>query len=82
MASHYGRIMRRFECAALTALLFACFNFGLHVLQLLILDQSVAFIGGIDLAFGRFDTRSHPIADPESKMFPGGPLLRGRVTEI
>ena len=52
------------------------------MLQLLILDQSVAFIGGIDLAFGRFDTRSHPIADPESKMFPGGPLLRGRVTEI
>ena len=82
MASHYGRIIRRFEWAALTLYYSLAYNFGLHVLQLLILDHSVAFIGGIDLAFGRFDTRSHPIADPESKMFPGGPLLRGRVTKI
>lgn len=50
-----------------------------HHEKLLIIDQVIAFIGGIDLAFGRFDTRDHPIADQESKLFPGKDFYNPRI---
>jgi phospholipase D1/2 len=34
-----------------------------HHEKLLICDQELAFVGGIDLAFGRFDTNLHPIIE-------------------
>lgn len=40
--------------------------FWTHHEKLVIIDQSVAFVGGIDLAFGRYDTAEHKIFDIHS----------------
>lgn len=47
-----------------------------HHEKLLIVDDRLAFLGGLDLCFGRWDTNSHPIADAhpadlEQILFPG-----------
>jgi len=34
-------------------------------------DERVAFLGGIDLCFMRFDNRSFKITDPDETEFPG-----------
>ena len=46
-----------------------------HHEKICIIDTQVAFLGGIDLCLGRYDTNDHPIVDLEDKngkfMFPG-----------
>ncbi|KAH8884766.1 phospholipase D/nuclease [Thozetella sp. PMI_491] len=37
--------------------------FWAHHEKLLVVDNHLAFMGGLDLCFGRWDTNSHPIAD-------------------
>ena len=34
-----------------------------HHEKLVVIDQSVAFVGGIDLAYGRWDDREHRLTD-------------------
>lgn len=34
----------------------------------MVIDHKMAFIGGIDLSFGRWDLKQHPLAD----VHPGG----------
>ena len=34
-----------------------------HHEKLVVIDQSIAFVGGIDLCFGRWDTSAHPLVD-------------------
>ena len=46
-----------------------------HHEKIIVIDQKIAFVGGIDLAFGRWDTHSHLLADD----YPLHPcLLDGR----
>jgi len=40
------------------------FNWSNHG-KLVVVDQCVGFIGGLDLCFGRLDSNDHPIKDPE-----------------
>lgn len=35
-----------------------------HHEKLVVIDQTLAFVGGIDLAFGRWDTNDHNLGDP------------------
>ena len=45
-----------------------------HHEKLCIIDQTSAFIGGLDICLGRWDTQEHPISDPgmDGKyLFPG-----------
>ena len=42
-----------------------------HHEKVVVVDRSVAFVGGIDLCFGRWDTHSHLLTDP----FPPHPCL-------
>ena len=42
-----------------------------HHQKILVCDQNVAFIGGLDLCFGRWDTQNHSVIDPERKIFYG-----------
>lgn len=47
-----------------------------HHEKLIIIDQSVAFVGGIDLAYGRWDDNEHRLTDVGSvKRVIGGPSL-------
>lgn len=53
-----------------------------HHEKLCIIDQEVAYIGGIDLAFGRFDTHQHPIKDDEKRFVPGKDLYNPRIAGL
>lgn len=47
-----------------------------HHEKLVIVDQSVAFVGGIDLAYGRWDDNEHRLTDVGSvKRVATGPSL-------
>lgn len=47
-----------------------------HHEKLVIIDQSVAFVGGIDLAYGRWDDNEHRLTDVGSvKRVTTGPCL-------
>lgn len=37
--------------------------FWAHHEKIVVIDQSVAFVGGIDLAYGRWDDREHRLTD-------------------
>ncbi|CAK7205768.1 hypothetical protein SEUCBS139899_008547 [Sporothrix eucalyptigena] len=58
-----------------------------HHEKLCIIDNHIAFMGGLDLCFGRWDTNSHPIADahPENLddiLFPGQDYNNARVYDF
>jgi len=42
-----------------------------HHEKMVVVDQRLAFVGGLDLCYGRFDSRSHELADPSSVRWPG-----------
>ncbi|KAG1150556.1 hypothetical protein G6F37_000150 [Rhizopus arrhizus] len=49
--------------------------FWSHHEKFVVIDNQIAFLGGIDLCFGRWDTHGHPLADfhgnnPDSELFP------------
>ncbi|KAI9267423.1 hypothetical protein BY458DRAFT_533912 [Sporodiniella umbellata] len=49
--------------------------FWSHHEKFVVIDNKIAFLGGIDLCFGRWDTHGHPLADfhgddPDSELFP------------
>jgi phospholipase D1/2 len=42
-----------------------------HHEKLLIIDETVAFAGGFDICYGRYDTCDHAIFDYAGNMYPG-----------
>ena len=52
-----GQVMRHPDHVSSSVYLWA------HHEKLVIIDQSVAFVGGIDLAYGRWDDREHRLTD-------------------
>jgi phospholipase D1/2 len=36
-----------------------------------VIDEAVAFVGGIDLAYGRYEDMEYSIVDPNEAKFPG-----------
>eukprot|EP01113_Clastostelium_recurvatum_P006361 TRINITY_DN1286_c0_g1_i6.p1 TRINITY_DN1286_c0_g1~~TRINITY_DN1286_c0_g1_i6.p1 ORF type:complete len:1347 (-),score=391.81 TRINITY_DN1286_c0_g1_i6:62-4102(-) len=42
-----------------------------HHQKLVVIDQAVAFMGGIDLCFGRYEDESYMLCDVDEKHFPG-----------
>ena len=53
-----------------------------HHEKLCIIDQQIAYIGGIDLAFGRFDTHAHPIKDACCQIVPGKDFYNPRIAGL
>ncbi|RMX70359.1 hypothetical protein DD238_000225 [Peronospora effusa] len=48
-------------------------GFWSHHEKIVCIDQSLAFVGGLDLCFGRYDHQGHPISDPSDD-----PVWRGK----
>lgn len=42
-----------------------------HHEKIVIVDNEICFIGGLDLCFGRFDTSEHNVADYPPLIWPG-----------
>ena len=58
-----------------------------HHEKLVICDQNLVFMGGIDLSYGRWDTIQHPIADAhpgnvDESVFPGQDYNNARVMDF
>ncbi|KAK5135684.1 hypothetical protein LTR08_004985 [Meristemomyces frigidus] len=58
-----------------------------HHEKFLVIDYNVAFIGGLDLCFGRWDTKQHPLADAhpagvEREIFPGQDFNNNRIMDF
>lgn len=61
--------------------------FWAHHEKLLAIDGKLAFMGGLDMCFGRWDTQSHPIADAHPSnvaniVFPGQDYNNARVYDF
>ncbi|KAH7330517.1 hypothetical protein BKA65DRAFT_528037 [Rhexocercosporidium sp. MPI-PUGE-AT-0058] len=58
-----------------------------HHEKLCLVDGEIAFMGGLDLCFGRWDTNSHPLADAHptdinKALFPGQDFNNARVYDF
>ncbi|KAI1268919.1 phospholipase D/nuclease [Xylariaceae sp. FL1019] len=58
-----------------------------HHEKLCLVDRRIAFMGGLDMCFGRYDTNSHPIADAhpgdlDAILFPGQDFNNARVFDF
>ena len=58
-----------------------------HHEKFIVIDYEVAFIGGLDLCFGRWDSRQHPLADVHptgvrNEMWPGQDFNNNRIMDF
>lgn len=58
-----------------------------HHEKFIVIDYNLAFIGGLDLCFGRWDYRVHPLADvhpagAENEVFPGQDFNNNRIMDF
>ncbi|OJJ07083.1 hypothetical protein ASPVEDRAFT_46461 [Aspergillus versicolor CBS 583.65] len=58
-----------------------------HHEKFIVIDYNVAFIGGIDLCFGRWDAHQHPLADVHpsnlrAEVFPGQEFNNNRIMDF
>jgi phospholipase D1/2 len=58
-----------------------------HHEKFIVIDYDLAFIGGLDLCFGRWDTKQHPLADAhpagvENEVFPGQDFNNNRIMDF
>ena len=51
-----------------------------HHQKFMVVDRKVAIVGGLDLAFKRWDTPDHPLFDPKSAVHPGVDLFVSGVS--
>ena len=60
--------------------------FWSHHEKLVIIDQKIAFVGGLDLCWGRYDTNFHPIVEEENKKnsyyYPGSDYVNERQVDL
>ncbi|KAI9739152.1 MAG: hypothetical protein M1834_007365 [Cirrosporium novae-zelandiae] len=58
-----------------------------HHEKFIVIDYELAFIGGLDLCFGRWDSRQHPLADVhpagvQSEVWPGQDFNNNRIMDF
>ncbi len=57
-----------------------------HHEKLVIIDQKIAFVGGLDLCWGRYDRREHPIVEEENPNhlyeYPGSDYINERQVDL
>ena len=58
-----------------------------HHEKFIVIDWDLAFVGGLDLCFGRWDTKQHPLADAhpagvEGEIFPGQDFNNNRIMDF
>ncbi|KDO32991.1 hypothetical protein SPRG_02682 [Saprolegnia parasitica CBS 223.65] len=53
-----------------------------HHEKIVCVDQHIAFVGGLDLCFGRYDTPGHALFDDEGTTFPGKDYSNPRIKDF
>ncbi|KAH3756577.1 phospholipase D1 [Pelomyxa schiedti] len=58
-------------------------SFWSHHQKFIVIDDQIAYLGGIDLTYGRFDTNKYPAVDPNAEVHVGrdytNPCLVGEI---
>ena len=49
---------------------------------MVVIDQKIAFMGGLDIGYGRLDNREHLLTDPSGTLWPGGDFCNYRIVDI
>jgi len=49
---------------------------------MVVIDQKVAFMGGLDIGYGRYDSRQHLLVNPGNDIWPGVDFCNYRVVDI
>ena len=65
------RAARHFFLFDLKILTFIVLPLRSHHEKIVIVDNQVCYIGGLDLCFGRYDSPEHKVADSPPVMWPG-----------
>ncbi|XP_021742611.1 phospholipase D zeta 1-like [Chenopodium quinoa] len=52
-----------------------------HHEKIVVVDNQICFIGGLDMCFGRYDTVSHRVGDLPSQIYPGKDYYNPRESE-
>ena len=54
-----------------------------HHEKMVIIDQKIGFMGGLDIGYGRFDTKEHLLSNPkDGDIWTGVDFCNYRVTDI
>ena len=53
-----------------------------HHEKIVVIDQRKAFLGGIDLCYGRYDDSSHPISSNSKEIYPGIEYNNNRLKDF
>lgn len=53
-----------------------------HHEKVISIDQEIAFLGGLDLCYGRFDTHKHPLKDLKQDLFNGIDYSNSRIQDF
>ena len=69
--SNYARELHVIFLFDLKILALIVFPLRSHHEKIVIVDNQVCYIGGLDLCFGRYDSPEHKIADSPPVMWPG-----------
>ena len=46
-------------------------SFWTHHEKIVVIDQHIAFLGGLDICYGRYDSQAHKVDDNSQQMYPG-----------
>ena len=61
-------------------------SFWSHHEKMIVIDQEIGFMGGLDLCFGRMDTKEHPLGDLPNEqgevIFPGQDYNNVRIADF
>ena len=49
---------------------------------MVVIDQKIGFLGGLDIGYGRFDTQKHFLTDINGEFWPGVDYCNYRTTDI
>lgn len=55
-----------------------------HHEKFIVIDYAVSFLGGLDLCYGRYDTRTHPLSDIQKHEghWPGQDFNNNRLLDF
>ena len=53
-----------------------------HHEKMIVIDQRIAFMGGLDLGYGRYDNNKHLLTDPKAEIWFGADYCNYRTSDI
>ena len=57
-------------------------SFWTHHQKIVVIDQKIAFLGGLDICYGRYDTAQHSIHENSARIYPGIEYNNTRIKDF